>query len=102
MRKQTGLILLAVVVVGALVASGALPLLQVSVSTDGVGYYHKGIEGNSNKNGGGDLLDSTAYVTSWTGGGNSEKIVITVRLDSPTKASGVLRSRPALSGTGMS
>jgi hypothetical protein len=77
MRKQTGLIMLALVVVGVLVVSGTLPLLSVSVETKGVGYYHHGWRGGSNDNGGGDLLDASSYVTSWTGGGASEKIVLT-------------------------
>lgn len=66
-----------VVVVGALVA-GIIPLslLQLTVNTNGVGYYARGVRGGSNDNGGGDLLDTTSYVTSWTGGGSSEKIVI--------------------------
>jgi hypothetical protein len=79
MKVKKSMIVLAVIVVGVLVASGALPLLEIGANTSGIGYYHKGIEGNSEANGGGDLLDSTAYVTSWTGGGTSEKIVITAK-----------------------
>lgn len=78
MKIKKSMIVLAVIVVGVLVASGAVPLLGLmnEVSTNGVGYYERGVRGGSNANGGGDLLDTTAYVTSWSGGGNSEKIVI--------------------------
>ncbi len=78
MKIKKSMIVLAVIVVGVLVATGAVPLLSLmnEVSTNGVGYYERGIRGGSNANGGGDLLDTTAYVTSWSGGGNSEKIVI--------------------------
>jgi len=75
--KRNSLIL--VILVGiALVATGVVPLglLQISTDTNGVGHQYRDVLGGSNANGGGDLLDSTAYVTSWTGGGNSEKVVI--------------------------
>jgi len=83
--KKRNLIILALIIVGVLVASGLLPILEIAVNTNGVAYYNKGIEGNSNANGGGDLLDSTSYVTSWTGGGASEKIVITGKVRFPDK-----------------
>jgi hypothetical protein len=83
MKVKKSMIVLAVIVIGVLVASGALPLLEVGANTSGIAYYHKGWEGNSEANGGGDLLDSTAYVTSWTGGGASEKIVITGKVRTP-------------------
>ena len=78
MKIKKSMIVLAVIVGVVLVASGAIPLLSLTgeISTNGVGHYERGIRGGSNANGGGDLLDTTAYVTSWTGGGNSEKIVI--------------------------
>jgi hypothetical protein len=78
MKIKKSMIVLAVIVVAVLVASGAVPLLSLTneISTNGVGYYERGVRGGSNDNGGGDLLDSTAYVTSWSGGGNSEKLVI--------------------------
>jgi hypothetical protein len=78
MKVKKSMMVLAVIVVGVLVATGAVPLLSLmnEVSTNGVGYYERGIRGGSNANGGGDLLDTTAYVTSWSGGGNSEKLVI--------------------------
>jgi hypothetical protein len=76
--KRRNMAIVGLIIVGLLIASGALPLLGLigELPTNGVGYYERGIRGGSNTNGGGDLLDSTAYVTSWTGGGNSEKIVI--------------------------
>jgi len=84
-RKTNKLLVGALVIVGILVMSGAIPLLEITATTNGVAYYHKGIEGNSEANGGGDLLDSTAYVTSWTGGGASEKIVIQGAVRFPDK-----------------
>ena len=76
--KRRNMAIVGLVIVGVLVASGTLPLLALmnEIPTSGVGYYNRGIRGGSNANGGGDLLDSTAYVTSWTSGGNSEKLVI--------------------------
>ncbi len=78
MKVRKNVLILALIVVGALVFSGGFSLLSIGneIGTSGVGYYARGVRGGSNANGGGDLLDSTAYVTSWTGGGNSEKIVI--------------------------
>jgi hypothetical protein len=78
MKVKKNVLIIALLVVGVLVASGALPLLGIlnELPTNGIGYYARGVRGGSIENGGGDLLDSTAYVTSWTGGGNSEKIVI--------------------------
>jgi len=82
MKRQTKLIVLALIVVGALVLTGAIPLLELTSNTEGKAYYHNGWEGNSQANGGGDLLDTNAYVTSWTGGGTSEKIVIVGKIRS--------------------
>jgi len=78
MKVKRNVLILGLLVVGILLFSGGLPFLStlMELPTDGVGYYHRGVRGGSNANGGGDLLDSTAYVTSWTGGGNSEKIAI--------------------------
>ena len=84
-RRTNKLLVGAFVIVGILVMSGAIPLLEITATTNGVAYYHKGIEGNSNANGGGDLLDAESYVTSWTGGGASEKIVITGAVRFPDK-----------------
>ena len=83
MKVKRNVLILALFVVGILLFTGVLPLLEVSLNTGGIAYYHKGWEGNSEANGGGDLLDSSAYVTSWTGGGASEKIVITGKVRTP-------------------
>ena len=64
-------------IVAALVVTGGIPiLLTVTVATAGVGYEYRDITGGSEANGGGDLLNAPAYVTSWTGGGASELIAI--------------------------
>jgi hypothetical protein len=83
--RRRNLVIVALIIVGVLIASGVLPILEITVNTNGVAYYNKGMEGNSNANGGGDLLDSTSYVTSWTGGGASEKIVIQAKVRFPDK-----------------
>ena len=64
MKIKKSMIVLAVIVGAVLVASGAIPLLSLTqeVSTNGVGIYERGVRGGSNDNGGGDLLDTTAYV----------------------------------------
>lgn len=64
------------VIVAVLAIAGFSFLGAVYANTDGVGYTYRGIRGGSNANGGGDLLDTTAYVTAYLGGGSSEKIVI--------------------------
>jgi len=75
--KKSKMGVLALLVVAVFFMAGGLPLLGIiPIPTDGIGYYARGVRGGSNENGGGDLLDSTAYVTSWSGGGTSEKIVI--------------------------
>lgn len=67
----------ALVIVAVLIVGGFAYLGSVFVNTDGVSYRYRGVEGGTQANSGrGDLLDSTAYVTSWTGGGVSEKIVL--------------------------
>ncbi len=69
-------VIFALVIVAVLAIAGFQFLGTVYADTNGVGYTYRGIRGGSNANGGGDLLDTTAYVTSWTGGGSSEKIVV--------------------------
>lgn len=65
------------IVIGALVVTGGIPLLLgVVVNTEGIGYEYRDVLGGATSNGGGDLLNAPAYVTSWTGGGNSELIAI--------------------------
>lgn len=77
MIPRKNLIILGVILIAVFMFSGGLGILSIApIATDGVGYYDRGVRGGSNANGGGDLLDTTAYVTSWTGGGNSEKLVI--------------------------
>lgn len=75
LKKKWILIGVAIVAV-AILLTGGLPLLSITANTSGVGYYFRGVRGGSNENGGGDLLDVNAYVTSWTGGGQSEKIMV--------------------------
>jgi hypothetical protein len=76
-RKKL-LLIGAVLVVGALMF-GVIPLslLEISVNTNGTAYRYYAVEGNSNANGGGDiLLSGESLVTSWTGGGASEPMLI--------------------------
>lgn len=74
-RRYFKWIVVAIVLVGA-VAIAVPNLLSVIVNTDGVAFEYRDVTGGSNAVGSSDLLDTTAYVTSWTAGGLSEKIVI--------------------------
>lgn len=69
-------IVFAFLIIALLIAGGFVYLGEITPNTTGVAYKSHGAEGNSNANGGGDLLDVTSYVTSWAGGGLSEKIVV--------------------------
>jgi hypothetical protein len=69
-------LIIAVGVFALLVGAGYAYLATISANTTGIAYKSHGAEGNCNANGGGDLLDTTAYVTSWTGGGISEKVIV--------------------------
>lgn len=74
-RRQIKWIAIGAAIIG-LLAFGVPGLLSLIVDTDGVGFEYRDVTGGSNANGGRDLLDTTAYVTSWAAGGLSEKIVI--------------------------
>jgi hypothetical protein len=69
-------VIVALVIVAVLAIAGFSFLGAVYANTNGVAYDYRGVRGGSNANGGGDLLDTTAYVTAYSGGGSSEKIVI--------------------------
>lgn len=73
-KMVTALVIVTVFVLLGFV--GFRMLGEITANTDGVGYYARGVRGGSNANGGGDLLDASVYVTSWAGGGQSEKIII--------------------------
>lgn len=74
--KRVILVVIAAVIIIGLVLGGFSLLGAVYADTNGVGIQWRDIRGGSNVNGGGDLLDTTTYVTGWTGTSTSEKIVI--------------------------
>jgi len=77
MKVKRSLLVLGLIVLGALVVSGGLPLLTSIANTDGMSFYNKGFAGNSIAAGAHeDVFDSPDYVTSFTSDGVSEKIVI--------------------------
>ena len=74
-KKAT--IIIAALIIGVLVLAGIPLLLQVTADTTGRSVYYKGWNGNSISAGAPqDLLDATAYVTSWDSRGMSEKIFL--------------------------
>lgn len=80
MKISKRMMAIGVLVLAAVVVTGGIPVilevLDRDAETDGVGYEYRDITGGSDENGGGDLLNAVAYVTSWTGGGKSELIAI--------------------------
>ena len=80
--KGTATIALAVVVIAVVFISGFSLLGEITAETNGKSYDYRGVIGNSllckvgDHYGHIDLLDASTYVTSWSGGGQSEKIVI--------------------------
>lgn len=71
-----GVVVLVLVMVLAGFSGLLLYMNQNQADTTGVAFEYKGLIAGSNSNGGKDLLDSTSYVTSWSGGGKSEKVVV--------------------------
>lgn len=73
MKKGVPLAIVAVLIVAALLAAGWTFLGEVYAETTTAGYHVYDIEGGTPAQD--EMLDSVGYVTAWSGGGSSEKIV---------------------------